>query len=46
MLFTSIKSRVERIEISKDGKEFSLKLRVMDPNNPVMGWWSIRELNP
>ncbi len=41
-----IKSRVERVEVSENGKEFCLKLRMGDNLLPEPRWWSIRELNP
>ncbi len=40
LIQTFIRSRVERVDVSKDGKELHLKLRVVDKNNPEICWWS------
>lgn len=40
LIQTFIRSRVERVDVSEGGKEISLKLRVVDKNNPEVRWWS------
>ena len=36
-----IRSRVERVEMAKNGKEFCLKLRCGDPYRLEITWWSM-----
>ena len=41
-----VKSRVARIEMSSDKKQFNLKLRAFDSLYPDRVWWALRDSNP